>query len=68
MAYETNDNSSNGAMLPTVEKSENSGHVRVRHLQQLSMNKSLRKICRHNTDNAHIDKHKRTIPVILARH
>jgi len=25
-------------------------------------------ICRHNTDNAHIDKHTGTIPVILARH
>jgi len=25
-------------------------------------------ICRHNTDNAHIDKHSGTIPVSLARH
>ena len=25
-------------------------------------------ICHHNTDNAHIDKHIGTIPVILARH
>jgi len=25
-------------------------------------------ICRHSTDNAHIDKHSGTIPVILARH
>ena len=25
-------------------------------------------ICRHNTDNAHVDKHSRTIPVILGRH
>ena len=25
-------------------------------------------ICRHNTDNVHIDKHSGTIPVILATH
>jgi hypothetical protein len=25
-------------------------------------------ICHHNTDNAHIDKHSGTIPIILARH
>ena len=30
----------------------------------------LNQLCnrRHNTDNAHIDKHSGTIPVILARH
>jgi len=31
------------------------------HIQQIG-------ICRHNTGNAHINKHSGTIPVILARH
>jgi len=38
MAYDTIDNSSNGSMLPTVQKSENSRHV-TRRLQQLSNEK-----------------------------
>ena len=35
--------------------------VNYTHAQQVG-------ICRHKTDNAHIDKHSETVPVILARH
>jgi hypothetical protein len=45
MAYETIDNSSNGAMLPNVEKSENSRHV-TRCLKKLSMDSNLQKMSR----------------------